>query len=996
MSAGVHSYSPDFGNVPGGHLPSQSPTDLHTGRPLTGLDALAVGSQYALQQMRDNNMHNGQQYDLNAHQGQGHYDDQEEGKTRTDSVDSQHKSAKVGSGPVRRRISRACDQCNQLRTKCDGKFPCAHCVEFGLTCEYARERKKRGKASRKELAAQQAAAAAASGASSAEVDQSSPQSSRSGSDRQKPPTTILESHSTAVKRRRSSLSGPNRPPPPQRAASTATQQPGDGSFIVPPHPIASSATPAMGGAHPGSVIPEAASAATPMQQQYPNGQALSVSNMNNHNMVNHRLPFNVTDFQSMDEYHRNALQHSATINGQTILHSNATLPTTQLQQYQQNPYTVPSPQSQGAAPLGQFRMGDSPMSGGNVMGNSPHGGSPAWLDLPSPSASIYAHLQQSQTQQSLRYPVLKPILPRISSIIPISLACDLLDMYFSSSSSAFAQPASPYILGFVMRKRSVLRKQDPRPCSRALLASMLWVAAQTSESSFLTSPPSQRGKICHQLLELTISLLRPLVHAPTNDPSGTYGTHSVVNGVALGGFGVANPAAGHDTEGGSTGAAAALDDVITYINLATVVSASEYKAASLRWWNAAWSLARELKLGRELPPNPPRHPHQDEVDPGSRVDGDMNAKHSGQGQLHRNFHPNMPQPGSVSEEEREERRRIWWLLYIVDRHLALCYNRPLFLLDVECDGLLQPENDTVWQQGDYYPPENHEQSLYFRRRGPCFECTSHSIFGYFLPLMTILGEIVDINHAKNHPRFGMRFRTGHEWDDQISEISQQLEAYGRSLKEFEARFIPPQDGMAKGFDGDQHHDQNSPSVQSTSTSTARMTEAVLQTRIVVAYGTHLMHTLYIALNGKWDPISLLDDNDLWISSQSFISATGHAVSAAEAISDILEYDPDLSCMPFFFGIYLLQGSFLLLLIADKLQGEASPSVVKACETIVRAHEVCVVTLNTEYQRNFRKVMRSALAQVKGRMPEDFGEQQQRRREVLALYRWTGDGTGLAL
>jgi len=48
------------------------------------------------------------------------------------------------------------------------------------------------------------------------------------------------------------------------------------------------------------------------------------------------------------------------------------------------------------------------------------------------------------------------------------------------------------------------------------------------------------------------------------------------------------------------------------------------------------------------------------------------------------------------------------------------------------------------------------------------------------------------------------------------------------------------------------------------------------------------------------------------------------------------------------------------------------------------------------QRNFRKVMRSALAQVKGRTNEDFGEQQLRRREVLGLYRWTGDGTGLAL
>jgi len=157
-----------------------------------------------------------------------------------------------------------------------------------------------------------------------------------------------------------------------------------------------------------------------------------------------------------------------------------------------------------------------------------------------------------------------------------------------------------------------------------------------------------------------------------------------------------------------------------------------------------------------------------------------------------------------------------------------------------------------------------------------------------------------------------------------------------------------------------------------------------------------MHTLHILLNGKWDPISLLDDNDLWISSQSFISATSHAVAAAQAIDDILDYDPDLSFMPFFFGIYLLQGSFLLLLIADKLQDEASSAVVKACETIVRAHEACVVTLNTEYQRNFRKVMRSALSQVRGRVPEDFGESQMRRREVLSHYRWSGDGTGLAL
>ncbi|KAF2157785.1 hypothetical protein K461DRAFT_317826 [Myriangium duriaei CBS 260.36] len=958
-------------------MSTQSPTGIANGRPLTGLDALAAGSQYALQQMREKDLQNGKQHD----QRHARHGSQEEAAPGPKDPTTPNKSSKANNGPVRRRISRACDQCNQLRTKCDGKFPCAHCVEFGLTCEYARERKKRGKASRKEIAAQKAAAAAAS---STDLDHGSPQSSRSESDRPPPATAA------GTKRRRSSANMASRPGPPQRGFTASTQHTNEPSaFPVPPHP---SATPNEHNSH----LDRVPNAAAANMTQFPTGQALSVTNMQSHNLVNHRLPFGASDFASMDDYHRNVLQHSASVNGQNVLHGTSNLPTTTLhmQQYTQNPYGIGSPSSQPGA-LTQFRIGDSPMSGAGLIGNSPHGGSPGWLDLPSPSASMYANLQQAQAQQSLRYPVLKPILPRISSIIPISLACDLLDIYFASSSSAFVQPASPYILGFVLRKRSVLRKNDPRPCSRALLASMLWVGAQTSENSFLTSPPSQRGKICHQLLELTIALLKPLVHTNTSDPSGGHHVQSAVNGVALGGFGVANPAAGHDTEGGSTGAAAALDDVITYINLATVVSASEYKAASLRWWNAAWSLARELKLGRELPPNPPQHP-QDDLGAGNHGDGDLNLKHPGQGQQQHQYHPNVPQPGVVSDEEREERRRIWWLLYTVDRHLALCYNRPLFLLDVECDGLLQPENETVWQSGDYYPPENYEQSLYFRRRGPCFECTGHGIFGYFLPLMTILGEIVDISHAKNHPRFGIRFRTGHEWDDQINEISNQLESYGRSLREFEARFIPHPEGGEKQYKGDGHHETNSPSVHSTSTSTTRMTEAVLQTRIVVAYGTHLMHTLHILLNGKWDPISLLDDNDLWISSQSFISATGHAVSAAEAISDILEYDPDLSFMPFFFGIYLLQGSFLLLLIADKLQGEASPSVVKACETIVRAHEVCVVTLNTEYQRNFRKVMRSALAQVKGRLPEDFGEQQQRRREVLALYRWTGDGQGLAL
>jgi hypothetical protein len=92
------------------------------------------------------------------------------------------------------------------------------------------------------------------------------------------------------------------------------------------------------------------------------------------------------------------------------------------------------------------------------------------------------------------------------------------------------------------------------------------------------------------------------------------------------------------------------------MHLAIVISASEYKAASLRWWNAAWSLARELKLGKEVPVTPPPEPSEDDAQ------GELDMEH-----MHRG-HPNGPSsPGDFTEEQREERRRIWWLLYTVDR-----------------------------------------------------------------------------------------------------------------------------------------------------------------------------------------------------------------------------------------------------------------------------------------------------------------------------------------
>ncbi|KFY85076.1 hypothetical protein V500_08732 [Pseudogymnoascus sp. VKM F-4518 (FW-2643)] len=942
--------------LPTGHIPSNH---MHGG----GLDNLAHGSQYALQQLQrqiDVHQNSHSNRDPNSKHRQHPYNGVAGGMLGGRSSGMNGSQA---SGPVRRRISRACDQCNQLRTKCDGQNPCAHCVEFNLGCEYIRERKKRGKASRKDLA-QQAAAAAAAAASG---------------DGQKSPTAASSGDRSPIESRMEHNSSLNESSDEHRRNSGTANEVAGSQNANNAHLMKGN-----GRARNSGQLGDLPHQLQPIMTTR-HDDAMSQSQMDSPTEIG------LNGYGTMHGYSRSVNGHL--MNSNTSVYSSTSLPG-----YPDLPYAIQSPphyptnnQSPG------FRLGDSPMPGYSM--ETPTVASPGWASIESPM-NQYHMTPHHHVQTQLRYPVLQPLIPHLAGIIPVSLACELLDLYFASSSSAQMHPMSPYVLGYVFRRRSFLHQTKPRQCTPALLASMLWVAAQTSDAAFLTIPPSARGRVCQKLLELTVGLLKPLIHGPPADEASNNFSETVINGVALGGLGVAMPGTVSEEamtgEGGAFGAAGALDDVVTYIHLATVVSASEYKGASLRWWNAAWSLARELKLGRELPPSSIPQPDND-VDADGEAEDDLETPH-----------PPTGSPGSITEEEREERRRIWWLVYTVDRHLSLCYNKPLFLLDVECDRLLQPMDDTLWQSGEFYSGDSSlhitspNGSARIRRKGPNFECTGHSIFGYFLPLMTILGEIVDLNHAKNHPRFGVGFRSAQEWDDYANEITQQLEAYGRSLKDFELRHLSVNDenpgaNNGAGADGMAMGQNDTSSPHSVNTTTSRMTtESDIQTRIVVAYGTHVMHVLHILLTGKWDPISLLDDNDLWISSQSFINATGHAVSAAEAIESILEFDPGLEFMPFFFGVYLLQGSFLLLLIADKLQSEASPSVVKACETIVRAHEACVVTLNTEYQRNFRKVMRSALAQVRGRLPEDIGEQQLRRREVLSLYRWTGDGTGLAL
>jgi hypothetical protein len=133
MAGPLNPYTTTYNTLPstphgGQRLPQHIPTP--------GLDTLAEGSQYALQ-IQHSSMAGHQMLPSNGNQMKSRYDPyptQQIGHMgslqRRESAPDNRSGIKKPSttAPVRRRISRACDQCNQLRTKCDGKAPCAHCI----------------------------------------------------------------------------------------------------------------------------------------------------------------------------------------------------------------------------------------------------------------------------------------------------------------------------------------------------------------------------------------------------------------------------------------------------------------------------------------------------------------------------------------------------------------------------------------------------------------------------------------------------------------------------------------------------------------------------------------------------------------------------------------------------------------------------------------------------------------------------------------------------
>ncbi|KAL3480953.1 hypothetical protein BJX99DRAFT_253939 [Aspergillus californicus] len=564
-----------------------------------------------------------------------------------------------------------------------------------------------------------------------------------------------------------------------------------------------------------------------------------------------------------------------------------------------------------------------------------------------PTHGLYATVSHKNLQDNTQhaasqgqpYPCLDPVLPYLRGIVSPSDASEMLEIYFNEQRNPIFKATSPYILTHIVLPSSVLHPTSPRPTSAVLLLVMLLCVAQTADIKIF-DPPGARQRIVLDLYRLVLDLMEPVDWDNYFRTSDGWQYH---------------PRGPNDKDGRSSVCHAAgsglipdflgsTDVILAIVILTLVISGGHFKADCLKWLSKAIRLARASGLSME--------------DQGMQLPGYL---YQGQAPLREWL------------IVKEERRRLFWLIYCLDRHLALSFNAPVnFPEGAFCVAAPLPES--LWQSLEtvdlaLIPPPS---------LGPPTKITGYGFFEYFLPLATVLGHIIDFHHIQNHPLLGDT--VNHTAIHRIECFIAQRELDLVELKDQLDNPLPTHNidtfNNGLGLGAPVTPDSKKP--------------------LVIAYSTHMLHVFYILLHGKWDPISMIEDKDDWITSDSFQACASHALSATAAVHQILTLDPELSFMPYLFGIYLLQGSFILLLFVDRMPELGfNKSVEEVCETIIRAHEVSVVTLDTTFQKNIRKVFRSMLHDAQRADPHFRETHKARRREILSLYRWTRASHGLA-
>ncbi|KAJ0413105.1 hypothetical protein BJY00DRAFT_73301 [Aspergillus carlsbadensis] len=482
--------------------------------------------------------------------------------------------------------------------------------------------------------------------------------------------------------------------------------------------------------------------------------------------------------------------------------------------------------------------------------------------------SAFNQLSTNKTEHdgACRYVCLRPLLPHLQGTLSSTDACDLLEIFFSRDSDpSFTGIGNcPYVLSSVIRRKSIL-SAIPRRTSPALLAIILWCVSHTAYLEVFQHPGA-RKEIIQRLYSLCMILLKDRGGDENSEHPGMPQDYS--------------DDGSHQPN---------VDDILGYILLTCVICTSDFKSEGLKWWDKAVSLTTLLGYNSEATILSYTDPSQ--------------------------------QLSLASEETHEECRRAFWLVYILDSHLAISFNKPRRISDFECQVLI-PLPEWIWQDLDRICVEDIPPRVY----GPSTCVFGTGFFECFLPLSSILGSVIN---------FHLHDQLQTNRPDEVSLSRSSIEV---SLAVCEQSIDTLQMVSERSTDEQLSYTSPTPSMK-------------YQVRLVVAYSRYIINVLRILLHDQGGYIcSTIDGSDdmgKWIMSPKFLLCASNSFAAVQLLSDILEVDQNLSFVPFFFSVYLLRGTLAFLFFADRISQD--PEVNEMCRNLITAYEVLEVKVDSDFQ-----------------------------------------------
>lgn len=293
--------------------------------------------------------------------------------------------------------------------------------------------------------------------------------------------------------------------------------------------------------------------------------------------------------------------------------------------------------------------------------------------------------------------------------------------------------------------------------------------------------------------------------------------------------------------------------------------------------------------------------------------------------------------------------------------------RPQFT-DLECQGLPLPRPDSIWETRDPLHSFDIEPAG-DRLRVFGLKSASLDLLGILVPIFRIIGEILEYHFLRQHATFDL--------DSGLLEtIREKIQANLALWFDSLRAHLPPD-----FCDSVNRSSSTNPTISACPT--------------IAYYGLHLYHCMHVLLYGQIDLVRMYEDTE-WQASPDFIKAGEHAMACANITRFIITADPHFYLLYRMFGTYLVQSSFIFLILCRKFGSMSDQLILDHCAINLQILDIFVESSNMSYQRDFAKILRRTLSRSFADLSSGVasGADVEPLDPELLQYRWTPGYSGL--